>query len=187
MASVFEATSPLKEFHKFTDNQVGQFNSDTMRHQLRKIFLIGIVCGIIWGFSSLAWAGPTFLNRQAYPFPLVLNEIGPYHNNYLKTFELLTQWNNESNDKIMVKIAFTIYDNDSSGTKGGEDGKDDPLMTVTETITVPEQVGYWGKSFRLTAIGEKLNQGFDHPGEGAGLELYVDAQITYIQHVSEGN
>ena len=156
-----------------------------MRYQLRKYLIVGFVCGIVICFSSLAWADPTFLNRRAYPLPLVLNEIGPFHNNSLKTFELLTQWSNESNEKVTVKIAFTVYDNDSSGSKGGEDGKDDPLMTITESLTIPEQVGSWGKTFHLTAIGEKLNQGFDHPSEGSGLELYVDAQITFIQHLSE--
>ena len=152
-----------------------------MRHQIRIIFFL--VCGLAIS-SSLLWAGPTFLNRQAYPMSLSLNEIGPFHNNYLRTFEVWTQWSNESSDSVKAKITFTFYDSDSGGTRTGEDGKDDVLMSTTESLTIPGQVSNWGKTFYLTAIGGKLNAGFDHLEEGAGLELYVDAQVTSIQYVS---
>ena len=56
-------------------------------------------------------------------------------------------------------------------------------MSVTQTVTIPEQVSSWGKYFQLTAIGHKLNQGFDHSAEGAGLELYIDAQIISVHHL----
>ena len=56
-------------------------------------------------------------------------------------------------------------------------------MAVTESVTIPEQVSNWGKYFQLTAIGQKLNKGFDHPAEGAGLELYLDAQVISVQHL----
>jgi hypothetical protein len=133
--------------------------------------------------STDLFASPTFLNRQAYPLPLGLTEIGLFHNNDLKTFEVWTQWNNASNEKLVVKITFTFFDKDSDDSQLGEDGKDDSLMTVTETVTIPEQVSNWGKYFQLTAIGHKLNQGFDHPAEGAGLELYLDAQVISVQHI----
>jgi len=134
-------------------------------------------------FSTELLASPTFLNRQAYPLPLGLTEIGRFHNNDLKTFEVWTQWNNPAREKIVVKVAFTFFDRDSADSQLGEDGKDDSLMTVTETLTIPGQVNNWGKYFQLTAIGHKLNQGFDHPAEGAGLELYLDAQVISVQHL----
>ena len=134
-------------------------------------------------FSTVLWASPTFLNRQAYPLQLGLTEIGRFHNNDLKTFEVWTQWNNPSSKEVLVKIIFTFFDKDSADTQLGEDGKDDSLMVVTETMTIPEQVSNWGKYFQLTAIGHKLNQGFDHPEEGAGLELYLDAQVISVKHL----
>ena len=48
---------------------------------------------------------------------------------------------------------------------------DDSLMAVTETVTIPEQVSNWGKYFQLTAIGHKLNQGYDHPAKFWELEV----------------
>ena len=54
------------------------------------------------------WASPTFLNRQAYHLHLVLTDIGQFHKNDLKTFEVWTQWNNPSSKKIVVKLTFTI-------------------------------------------------------------------------------
>ena len=154
-----------------------------MRPRLR-VFLFLLSCILIISLSSpLLWANPTFLNRQAYPLPLGLHEIGHFHKNDLKTFEVWTQWSNPSNEKVVVKVTFTFFDNDSADSQLGEDGEDDILMTVTEKITIPEQVSNWGKYSRLTVIGHKLNQGFDHPEEGAGLELYLDVQITSIQHL----
>ncbi len=132
--------------------------------------------------ASDLWASPTFLNRQGFPLRLGVSQIGQFHKNDLQTFEVWTQWSNPSNDKLVIKITFTIYDNDSADAQSGEDGKDDPLMTMTETITIPDQVNNWGKYSQLTAIGHKLNQGFDHPQEGAGLELYIDAQIDSVTH-----
>jgi hypothetical protein len=134
-------------------------------------------------FSTELLASPTFLNRQAFPLPLGLTEIGRFHNNDLKTFEVWTQWNNASNEKLVVKVTFTFFDRDSADSQLGEDGKDDSLMAVTETVIIPEQVNNWGKYFQVTAIGHKLNQGFDHPAEGAGLELYLDAQVISVQHL----
>ena len=133
--------------------------------------------------STVLWASPTFLNRQTYPLPLGLTDIGEFHQNDLKTFEVWTQWNNPSHDKIIVKITFTFVDRDSADSQLGEDGEDDSLMAVTETVTIPEQVNNWGKFFQLTAIGSKLNQGFDHLAEGAGLELYLDAQVISVTHL----
>jgi len=133
--------------------------------------------------SGTLWASPTFLNRQAYPLQLGLTEIGQFHNNDLKTFEVWTQWNNASHKKVVVTVTFTFFDKDSDDSQLGEDGKDDSLMAVTETVTIPEQVSNWGKYFQLTAIGHKLNQGFDHPAEGAGLELYLDAQVISVRHL----
>ena len=153
-----------------------------MRPRLRVHLLFVVSLVLIGASSTTTWAGPTFLNRQAYPLNLGLTEIGQFHKNDLKTFEVWTQWSNPSNDKLVVKITFTIFDNDSADAQSGEDGKDDPLMTVTETITIPDQVNNWGKYSQLTAIGHKLNQGFDHPEEGAGLELYIDAQIDSVTH-----
>ncbi len=135
--------------------------------------------------TSQLWAGPTFLNRQAYPINLALHEMGPYHKNYLRTFEVWTQWNNDASDDVKVNILFTFYDSDSGGSRMGEDGKDDILMSVMQSVTIPGQVSNWEKTFYLTAIGGKINQGFDHLEEGAGLELYVDAQVTSIQYLSE--
>ena len=150
----------------------------------RRVFLFLLSCFL---FAILIpsdlWASPTFLNRQAYPLQIGLTEIGRFHENDLKTFEVWTQWNNSSNDKIVVKITFTFFDKDSAESKLGEDGMDDSLMTVTQTVTIPEQVSSWGKYFQLTAIGHKLNQGFDHPAEGAGLELYIDAQVISVKHL----
>ncbi len=154
-----------------------------MRSRLR-VFLFLLSCILSIGLSfTVLWASPTFLNRQAYPLPLGLNEIGQFHNNDLKTFEVWTQWSNPSNEKIVVKVAFSFYDRDSADSQLGEDGKDDLLMTVTESVTIPEQTSNWGKYFQLTAIGQKLNQGFDHPQEGAGLELYLDAQVISVKHL----
>ncbi len=154
-----------------------------MRPRLR-VFLFLLSCILIISLSStVLWANPTFLNRQTYPLPLGLHEIGHFHKNDLKTFEVWTQWSNPSNEKVVVKVTFTFFDNDSADSQLGEDGEDDILMTVTEKITIPEQVSNWGKYSRLTVIGHKLNQGFDHPEEGAGLELYLDAQITSVQHL----
>ena len=148
------------------------------------VFLLLLSCMLsVSLFSTDLLANPTFLNRQAYPLPLGLTEIGRFHNNDLKTFEVWTQWNNASNEKLVVKVTFTFFDRESADSKLGEDGEDDVLMTVTETVTIPEQVSNWGKYFQLTAIGHKLNQGFDHPAEGAGLELYLDAQIISVHHL----
>jgi len=116
--------------------------------------------------------------------PLTLHEMGPFHNNYLRTFEVWTQWNNDANDAVQMNILFTFYDSDSGGSRIGEDGKDDILMSVMQSVTIPSQVSNWGKTFYLTAIGGKINQGFDHLEEGAGLELYLDAQVTSIQYIS---
>jgi hypothetical protein len=155
-----------------------------VRPRLR-VFLLLLFCILSVGLSSaVLWASPTFLNRQAYPLQLGLTEIGRFHNNDLKTFEVWTQWNNPSSEEVLVKITFTFFDKDSADTQLGEDGKDDSLMAVTETMTIPEQVSNWGKYFQLTAIGHKLNQGFDHPEEGAGLELYLDAQVISVQYLS---
>ena len=154
-----------------------------MRSRLR-VVLLQLSCMLFVSLCSTdLLASPTFLNRQAYPLPLGLTEIGRFHNNDLKTFEVWTQWNNASNDKLVVKVTFTFFDRDSADSQLGEDGKDDSLMTVTETVTIPEQVSNWGKYFQLTAIGQKLNQGFDHPAEGAGLELYLDAQVISVRHL----
>ncbi len=148
-------------------------------------FLFLLLCMLsISLHSSDLWAGPTFLNRQAYPLHLGLTDIGRFHNNDLKTFEVWTQWNNPSNEKIVVSVTFTFFDKDSADSQLGEDGEDDSLMAVTESVTIPEQVNNWGKYFQLTAIGHKLNQGYDHPAEGAGLELYLDAQVISVQHLS---
>ena len=135
-------------------------------------------------FSTDASANPTFLNRQSYPLQLGLTDIGQFHNNDLKTFEVWTQWNNPSSEKIKITLTFTFYDKDSANSRLGEDGQDDLLMTVKETVTIPEQVSNWGRYFQLTAIGQKLNLGFDHPEEGAGLELYLDAQVISVKHLS---
>ena len=156
-----------------------------MRSRLR-VFLCLLFLGMLsMSFlSTELWASPTFLNRQAYPLQLGLTDIGRFHKNDLKTFEVWTQWSNPSKDKIVVKVTFTFFDKDSADSQLGEDGTDDVLMAVTETVTIPEQVSNWGKYFQLTAIGHKLNQGFDHPEEGAGLELYLDAQVISVQHLS---
>ncbi|GJL66266.1 MAG: hypothetical protein NPIRA05_12370 [Nitrospirales bacterium] len=148
--------------------------------------ILSLVCGLLYlGVStSTVWAGPVFLNRQAFPMPLALHEMGPFHNNYLRTFEVWTQWNNDANDSIQMNILFTFYDSDSGRSQMGEDGKDDILMSVMQSVTIPGQVSNWGKTFYLTAIGGKINQGFDHLEEGAGLELYLDAQVTSIQYIS---
>ncbi len=153
-----------------------------MRSQLGVLLVLQFSILLIGLFPASVWAGPTFMNRQAYPQQLGLTEVGRFQNNDLKTFEVLTQWNNPSNDKIVISMTFTFFDKDSGDSQLGEDGMDDTLMVVTETMTIPEQVSNWGRYFQLTAIGYKLNQGFDHPEEGAGLELYLDAQITSIQH-----
>ena len=153
-------------------------------------FRIGVLSVLLFGFFFLSvfttdtWANPTFLNRQTYPLQLGLTDIGRFHNNDLKTFEVWTQWDNPSHKKIVVKLAFTFVDRDSADSQLGEDGKDDVLMTIKETVTIPQQVNNWGQYLQLTAIGEKLNQGFDHPEEGAGLELYLDAQVISVQHLS---
>ncbi len=148
------------------------------------VFLLLLSCMLpVSLFSTDLLANPTFLNRQAYPLLLGLTEIGRFHNNDLKTFEVWTQWNNASNEKLVVKVTFTFFDKDSDDSQLGEDGKDDSLMAVTETVTIPEQVSNWGKYFQLTVIGQKLNLGFDHPAEGAGLELYLDAQVISVKHL----
>ncbi len=154
-----------------------------MRSRLRVLLFLHLAILLIGLLAASVWAGPTFMNRQAYPQKLGLTEVGRFQNNDLKTFEVLTQWNNPSNDKIVIKVTFTFFDKDSEDSQLGEDGKDDTLMVVTETMIIPELVSNWGKSFQLTAIGHKLNQGFDHAEEGAGLELYLDAQIISIQHL----
>lgn len=154
-----------------------------MRPRLRVFsFLLSCILSISVT-SPVLWASPTFLNRQAYPLPLGLHEVGHFHHNDLKTFEVWTQWSNPSNEKIVVKITFSFFDKDSADSQLGEDGEDDLLMTVTETVTIPGQASNWGKYSQLTVIGEKLNQGFDHPAEGAGIELYLDAQIISVQHL----
>ena len=154
-----------------------------MRPRLR-VFLFLIACILSISLSStVEGSSPTFLNRQAYPLSLGLHEIGHFHNNDLKTFEVWTQWSNPSHEKIVVKVIFTFFDNDSADSQLGEDGENDSLMTVTETVTIPEQVSNWGKYFQLTAIGQKLNEGFDHPAEGAGLELFLNAQIISVQYI----
>lgn len=154
-----------------------------MRTQFR-IFLVLFVCILSISLSSTELlAAPTFLNRQSYPLQLGLTDIGRFQNNDLKTFEVWTQWNNPSNEKVVVRITFSFIDRDSADSQLGEDGKDDSLMAVTETVTIPEQVSSWGKYFQVTAIGHKLNQGFDHPAEGAGLELYLDAQVISVHHL----
>jgi hypothetical protein len=135
-------------------------------------------------FSSDLFAAPTFLNRLTYPLQLGLTEIGQFHDNDLKTFEVWTQWSNPSSNIVVVQLTFTFFDKDSANSELGEDGKDDILMAVTETVTIPEQASNWGKYFQLTAIGQKLNQGFDHPAEGAGLEIYLDAQVISVKHLS---
>lgn len=154
-----------------------------MRTRLRVFFLVLSCLLSISLFSTDLFANPTFLNRQSFPLHLGLTEIGRFHQNDLKTFEVWTQWNNPSHEKIEVKITFTFVDKDSADSQLGEDGKDDTLMTVTEAVIIPEQVNNWGKFIHLTAIGEKLNQGFDHPAEGAGLELYLDAQVISVKHL----
>ncbi len=154
-----------------------------MRPRLR-IFLVLFVYILVSSLSSPAiWASPTFLNRQSYPLKLGLTDIGRFHKNDLKTFEVWTQWSNPSQDKIIVKVTFTFFDKDSADSQLGEDGEDDVLMAVTETVTIPKQVSNWGKYFQLIVIGHKLNQGFDHPEEGPGLELYLDAQVISVQHL----
>ncbi len=148
-------------------------------------FFVTLGCcafGLFLATSSL-WAGPTFLNRQAFPIPVTLHEMGPFHKNYLRTFEVWTQWDNDTSDAIRVDILFTVYDSDSGGSRTGEDGKDDLLMSMMQSVTIPAQVSNWGKTLYLTAIGGKLNQGFDHLEEGAGLELYIDAQVTSLQYI----
>lgn len=144
------------------------------------LLLFVLMMGVL---ASPVAAEPTFLNRQAFPMHLDLREIGPYHKNNLKTFEVWTQWSNPSHRKIAVTITFTFVDIDSANSQYGEDGENDDLMVVQESLTIPEQVNNWGKYFQLTAIGQKLNQGFDHPEEGNVLELYVDAQITSVKHI----
>ena len=154
-----------------------------MRSRLR-VFFILLSCMLSVGlFSSDLFAGPTFLNRLTYPLQLGLTDIGYFHENDLKTFEVWTQWSNSSPTKVVVQVTFTFFDRDSANSQLGEDGKDDILMAVTETVTIPEQANNWGKYFQLTAIGHRLNQGFDHPAEGAGLEIYLDAQVISVQHL----
>ena len=149
-----------------------------------RVFVLVLSFILFWSvFSKNVFAGPVFLNRQTYPLQLGLTEIGQFHNNALKTFSVWTQWNNPSTEKITITLTFSFYDKDSANSQLGEDGQDDLLMTMKETVTIPEQVSNWGRSFQLTAIGQKLNQGFDHPEEGAGLELYLDAQVISVQHL----
>jgi hypothetical protein len=134
-------------------------------------------------FSMELLASPTFLNRQSYPLKLGLTDVGQFHKNDLQTFEVWTQWSNPSHEKVVVKVTFTFFDKDTADSQLGEDGDDDILLTVTESVTIPEQVSNWGRYFQVTVIGQKLNQGFDHPEEGAGLELYLDAQVISVQHL----
>ena len=105
---------------------------------LRKFQLGWVIVGMALVFPSTLFAEPTFLNRQAFPLPLSLNESGPFHNNFIKTFEVLTQWNNPTFNKLTVEIAFTFYDRDSGINQDSEDGQNDSLMTVVETFTIPE-------------------------------------------------
>lgn len=153
-----------------------------MTSRLRVFFLLFCLLSISLSSTDLL-ASPTFLNRQVYPLQLGLTDIGRFHQNDLKTFEVWTQWNNPSREKIVVQITFTFFDRDSADTQLGEDGEDDSLMAVTETLIIPEQVSNWGQFIQLTAIGQKLNQGFDHPSEGSGLELYLDAQVISVKHL----
>jgi hypothetical protein len=155
-----------------------------VRSRLRVFFILLSSMLSVGLFSSDLFAAPTFLNRLTYPLQLGLTEIGYFHENDLKTFEVWTQWSNSSPTKVVVKVTFTFFDKDSANSELGEDGKDDILMAVTETVTIPEQASNWGKYFQLTAIGQKLNQGFDHPAEGAGLEIYLDAQVISVKHLS---
>ena len=150
------------------------------------VVLFFLSCMFFMSFFSteLRAASPTFLNRQAYPLPLGLQEIGHFQNNDLKTFEIWTQWSNPYHEKVVVEVTFTFFDRDSADSQLGEDGEDDRLMAVTETLTIPEQANSWGKYSYLTAIGQKLNQGFDHAEEGAGLELYLDAQVISVEHLT---
>lgn len=150
-----------------------------MTSRLRVFFLLFCLLSISLSSTDLL-ASPTFLNRQVYPLQLGLTDIGRFHQNDLKTFEVWTQWNNPSREKIVVQITFTFFDKDSADTQLGED---DSLMAVTETLIIPEQVSNWGQFIQLTAIGQKLNQGFDHPSEGSGLELYLDAQVISVKHL----
>ena len=116
-----------------------------MRSRLRVFLLLHFSILLIGLSPASVWAGPTFMNRQAYPQQLGLTEVGRFQNNDLKTFEVWTQWNNSSREKIVVKITFTFFDKDSEDAQLGEDGKDDVLMAVTETMTIPEQVNNWGE------------------------------------------
>ena len=154
-----------------------------MRSQLHGVgyFLLGLLVFSL--FAPNSWASPTFLNRQTFPLHLGLSDIGHFHQNDLQTFEIWTQWNNPAPERIVVRIRFTFVDKDSANRQLGEDGEDDALMVITETVTIPEQVSNWGKYLQLTAIGEKLNLGYDHPEEGAGLELYLDAQVISVEHL----
>ena len=154
-----------------------------MRPRLHVLLFLLIFLLVMGLSSTLLFANPTFLNRQAYPLHLGLTDIGRFHQNDLKTFEVWTQWNNLSHEKIVVKITFTFFDRDSADPQLREDGEDDSLMAVTETVTIPEQVSNWGKFVQVTAIGQKLNQGFDHPAEGSALELYLAAQIISVKHL----
>ena len=144
------------------------------------IFLVFIFTGVT---RYAQGAGPTFLNRQAFPLRLDLPQIGLFHKNDLKTYEVWTQWSNPSHQKVVVKLTFTFFDQDSGTSESGEDGKDDILMQVKESVTIPDQVNNWGQYFQLTIIGQKLNQGYDHSQEGNALELYVDPQITSIKYL----
>ena len=148
-----------------------------------RLFIFSLISLLFIFTPNFVIAEPTFLNRQAFPLTLSLNEIGPFHQNFLKTYEVFTQWNNPSNHKIIVEMGFTFYDMDSGKNLGDEDGNDDPLLNIVEIFTIPPQVGYWAKNFLLTVIGSRLNQGFDHPNEGSTLELYVDAQIVRIRNI----
>jgi hypothetical protein len=155
-----------------------------VRSRLRVFFILLSSMLSVGLFSSDLFAATTFLNRLTYPLQLGLTEIGQFHDNDLKTFEVWTQWSNPSRNIVVVQLTFTFFDKDSANSELGEDGKDDILMAVTETVTIPEQASNWGKYFQLTAIGQKLNQGFDHPAEGAGLEIYLDAQVISVKHLS---
>ena len=80
-----------------------------MRSRLRVILFL-LSCMLFVSLCSTdLYASPTFLNRQAYPLPLGLTEIGHFHNNDLKTFEVWTHWNNASNERVVVKEPTYVY------------------------------------------------------------------------------
>jgi len=154
------------------------------RHVIKGL-LIALLPGALWASSTAATANPTFLNRQAFPLRLGLNEFGPFNDNYLKTFEVQTRWSNVWSEPVKVEVTFTFIDKDPAEADKEEDGNDDELMSVTESLTIPKQTTNYLKTFRLTAIGGMLNKGFDHENEGSNLELVVDAQVKSVHHLDE--